>query len=99
MQVINAAQATPGPSRTDEQNVRTLFYQQGFAADGPFTGMLTNIFRTFTRTLVTGQDFGIEFYFVKDTWQIRVSPKSTVGKFAIMMLKEVVIRQELEGKS
>lgn len=79
-------------------SIRQEFYQQAFAENGPFAGLLGAIFRKFTRTMVVGADFDIQFHFVKDTWQIRIVPRTLIGTFAIKVLKEEVIKQELSGK-
>jgi len=91
----NSNTHTPEPP---QGSIRQEFYQQAFAESGPFSGLLGAIFRKFTRTMVVGADFDIQFHFVKDTWQIRIVPRTLIGTFAIKVLKEEVIKQELSGK-
>lgn len=93
--------ASPGPQNSTgpfPHSAHQVFVEHVFQDNGPFPGVFGQIFRIFTKTLVTHEDFNVEFHFAKGEWHIKVKPKSSVGAFAIKQLKESNIKSELSGK-
>ena len=79
------------------ENPHTAFVNWMFAEAGvtTFMGILTQMFRLYSRVLVKPDDFVITFVFKRGEWHIKVAPKSIVGKFAIQSMREVCIQSEL----
>lgn len=95
---LQGQQPSPAPS-TFPHSAHQVFVESVFQDNGPFLGIFSQLFRIFTKTLITHEDFDIQFHFSKGEWHIKVKPKSSVGVFAIKQLREMNIQSELSGKA
>lgn len=91
----NTLQQAASILRVPEKSPHQVFVETVFTQNGPFPGVLGEIFRVFARAYVTAEDFDVVFHFARGEWHIRLKPKTSLGKFAIQQLKEATIQSEL----